>query len=162
MLCSHCLRASDHPTRQPFCQNLSPQGMRKIRDRSARPCHGPDRSDPARAPHRLACSRARPHARCLRSEPARPLTTAHSHPPTEASRAADGARERSTLRVDPQGWLVARAAVPRRRLPPFPPAPVPPVRRISHLNSTDITSPFRPVAMEGIRRACECALPFAY
>ena len=90
---SHRRRASDHPTRQPFCQNLSPQGMRKIRDRSARPCQGPDRSDPARAPHRLACSRARPHARCLRSGPARPLTTAHPHPPTEASRAADGARE---------------------------------------------------------------------
>ena len=105
---SHLLRASDHPPSQTFCLDPSPQGMRKIRDRSARPCQGPDRSDPARAPHRLACSRARPHARCLRSEPARPLTTAHPHPPTEASRAADGARERSALRVDPPG-LAGRA-----------------------------------------------------
>ena len=117
---SHLLRASDHPPSQTFCLDPSPQGMRKIRDRSARPCHGPDRSDPARAPHRLACSRARPHARCLRSEPARPLTTAHSHPPTEASRAADGARERSALRVDPPG-LAGRAG--RRTAAPLAAVP---------------------------------------
>ena len=112
----HHLRASDHPPSQPFCLDLSSQGMRKIRDRLSWPWHGPDRSDPARAPHQPVCSRARSLARCPRSDPARRRTTAHAHPPTEASRAADGAREWSALRVDPPGLAGRagrRAAAPR-------------------------------------------------